>query len=321
MLDDHNDEAIRLMTHALNQGCRSGEVYAGLLNCWDEVGNPQAKLEARRRFGQKFGDLNPEAEIEFAPWLDALYTQDYAFFSQLVKHAEKPDPPLQALQIFVKAVQGIPNSGGRVSLNQTQAETQWTALLKPLAGEQQIPTLEAIALATHLFAKREKGIAALIGEYQKRLFELSGGYPAAREAHLLVLAVNTQGQKLDFPLRRYLESMPQPGNALAQLQLQVRKFGWIRSFIPFLQEALQREPQNPLLLLARATTYPLSMPEYDQLKQQGFELARRVQDAKALQAFREEEAFLNLRQTQAMLPDPKTWMILMLVPWRTCWKT
>ena len=306
MLDDHNDEAIRLMTHALEQGCRSGEVYAGLLNCWDEVGNPQAKLEARRRFGQKFGDLNPEAEIEFAPWLDALYTQDYAFFSQLVKHAEKPDPPLQALQIFVKAVQGVPNSGGRVSLNQTQAETQWTALLKPLAGEQQIPTLEAIALATHLFAKREKGIAALIGEYQKRLFELSGEYPAAREAHLLVLAVrDTQGQKLDFPLRRYLESMPQPGNALAQLQLQVRKFGWIRSFIPFLQEALQREPQNPLLLLARATTYPLSMPEYDQLKQQGFELARRVQDAKALQAFREEEAFLNLRQTQAMLPDPE----------------
>ncbi len=306
MLDDHNDEAIHLMTQALEQGCRSGEVYAGLLDCWDEVGNPQAKLEARRRFGQKFGDLNPEAEIEFAPWLDALYTQDYAFFSQLVKHAEKPDPPMQALQIFVKAVQGMPNSGGRVSLNQMQAETQWATLLKPLAGEQQIPTLEAIALATHLFAKREKGIAALIGEYQKRLFELSGEYPAAREAHLLVLAVrDTQGQKLDFPLRRYLESMPQPGNALAQLQLQVRKFGWIRSLIPFIQEALQREPQNPLLLLARATTYPLSMPEYDQLKQQGFELARRVQDAKALQAFREEEAFLNLRQTQAMMPDPE----------------
>lgn len=304
MLDDHYEEAIRLMTQALEQGCRSGEVYAGLLNCWDELGNSQAKLDARRRFGQKFGDLNPEAEIEFAPWLDALYTQNYAFFSQLVRHAKKPDPPMQALQIFVNAVQGLPNSGGRVSLNQEQAEKQWAALLKPLAGEQKIPTLEAIALATQLFAKREKGIAALVGEYQKRLFELSGEYSAAKEAHLLVLIVrDTRGQKLEFPLRRYLEAMPQPGNALAQLQLQVRKFGRIRTSIPFLTEALQREPQNPLLLLARATTYPLSTPEYDQLKQQGFELARRVQDAKALQAFREEEAFLNLRQTQAIMPD------------------
>lgn len=306
MLDDHYEEAIRLMTQALEQGCRSGEVYAGLLNCWDKLSNPQAKLETRRRFGQTFGDLNPEADIEFEPWLEALYTHDYAFFSQIVKYAEKPDPPMQALQLFVRAVQGLPNSGGKVSLNQEQAEQQWAALLKPLPGEQQIPTLEAIALATQLFAKREKGMAALVGEYQKRLFALSGEYPAAREAHLIVLAVkDTNGQKLEFPLRRYLESMPQPGNALAQLQLQVRKFGWIRTLIPFLTEALQREPQNPLLLLARATTYPLSMPEYDQVKQQGFELARRVQDAKALQAFREEEAFLTLRQTQAMMPDPK----------------
>ncbi|MGA7934171.1 MAG: tetratricopeptide repeat protein [Kovacikia sp.] len=304
MLDNHNAEAIRLMTQALEQGCRSAGVYAGLLNCWDELDNPQAKLEARRRFGKKFGDLNPEAEIEFEPWLDALYTQDYGFFSQLVKHAEQPDPPMQALQIFVKAVQGMPNSGGRVSLNQAQAEKQWATLLKPLSGEQQVPTLEAIALATQLFAKREKGIAALVGEYQKRLFALSEEYPAAKEAHLIVLAIkNTSGQKMEFPLRRYLESMPKPGNALAQLQLQVRKFGWIRTLIPFITEALQREPQNPLLLLAKATTYPLSMPEYDQLKQQGFELARRVQDAKALQAFREEEAFLNLRQTQAIMPD------------------
>ena len=304
MLDEHYDEAARLMTQALEQGCRSGEVYAGLLDCWDEVGNAQAKLDARRRFGQKFGDLNPEAEIAFEPWLEALYTRDYAFFSQLVKHAEKPTPPMQALQIFVKAVQGLPNSGGKVSLKQAQAEQQWAALLKPLSGEQKVPTLKAIALVTQLFAKREKGIAALVNEYQMRLFELSGDYPAAKEAHLIVLAVkDTSGQKLDFPLRRYLESMPQPGNALALLQLQVRKFGWFRTLIPFLTEALQREPQNPLLLLARATTYPLSMPEYEQLKQQGFELARRVQDAKALQAFREEEAFLNLRQTQAMMPD------------------
>jgi len=48
---------------------------------------------------------------------------------------------------------------------------------------------------------------------------------------------------------------------------------------------------------------PSQSANYDQFKQQGFEIARRLQDAKALQAFR-EEAFLNARMTQEF-PDPK----------------
>jgi hypothetical protein len=97
--------------------------------------------------------------------------------------------------------------------------------------------------------------------------------------------------------------MPQPGSALANIQLQARRFGEITTLVPFLDEALRREPQNPLLLLAKATTYDVDHPNYEQLKQQGFELARRLQDAKALQAFREEQAFVNDRETQSAMPD------------------
>jgi hypothetical protein len=99
--------------------------------------------------------------------------------------------------------------------------------------------------------------------------------------------------------------MPQPGNALANIQLQSRRFGEITTLVPFLDEALRREPQNPLLLLAKATTYDVDHPNYEQLKQQGFELARRLQDAKALQAFREEQAFIHDRETQSAMPDPE----------------
>jgi tetratricopeptide (TPR) repeat protein len=307
VLDDDYETATALLTQALEQGCRSGEVYVTLVDCWDELNNPQAKLETRRRFGKKFGDLNPEAEIEFAPWEEALQTVNYGFFSRLVQQEEQPDPPMRALQIFVNAAQGLTSSGDKIELNQAQSQKQWEALLKPLPGDQQVVTLKAIALAITLFAKRAKGIAALISEYQQRLVSLSGDYAAAQVAHLVVLAVKeTNFQKLEAPLRLYLQSMPQPGRALAQLQLQVRKFGWIRNLIPWLVEALEREPHNPLLLLARATTYPLSLPDYEKLKQQGFELARQVQDAEALQAFREEEAFINMRQTQAMMPNSAT---------------
>ncbi|NJO42223.1 MAG: tetratricopeptide repeat protein [Cyanobacteria bacterium CRU_2_1] len=304
--EEKHEEAVKLLTQALEQGCRYEEVYGVLLGSLDELNNPQAKVEVRRRFGKYFGDLNPEAEIKFATWLDALYTRTYAFFSRLVQPEKNPDPPLRACQIFVEAVQGSPTSGGKVSLNQEQAKQQWDALLDTISGEPQIPTLQAIALCTYLFAKREKGIAALINHYTQRLFELSSEFPQAREAHLVVLAVKeTNLKKLESPIRSYLDTMPQPGNALAQIQLQVRRFGWSRNLISFLEAALKQEPQNPLLLLARATTYPLSMPQYEELKQQGFEIARRIQDAKALQAFREEQAFLNLREAQSIMPNPE----------------
>lgn len=300
------EEAVKLLAQALEEGCQYEEVYGTLLSCWDELDNPQAKQEARRRFGKHFGDLNPETEVKIPPWLDALYTQSYPFFSRLVQAEQKPNPPLRACQIFVKAVQSPPNSGGRVSLDQVEAKQHWDALLKELSGEQQIPTLQAIALSIQLFAKREKGIAALVNQYALRLFNLGDQYPQAKEAHLVILAVKeTNSKKLEFPIRSYLDTMPQPGNALAQIQLQVRHFGWSRVLIPFIEEALKREPQNPLLLLARATTYPVTMPEYEELKQQGFEIARRLQDAKALQAFREEQAFLTLRQAQTIMPEPE----------------
>lgn len=305
-MEEKYEEAVKLLSQALEQGCRYDEVYGALLRCWDELENPQAKAEARRRFGKHFGDVNPEAEVEFAPWLDALYTQSHPFFSRLVQAEEKPDPPMRACQIFVAAVQSSPNSGGRVTLNQEQAKQQWDKLLEELSGEQQIQTLQAIALSIQLFAKREKGIAALINQYALKIFALGDQYTQAREAHLVVLAVKeTNPKKLEPPIRSYLDTTPQPGNALAQIQLQVRRFGWSKNLIPLLEEALKREPQNPLLLLARATTYPVTMSQYEELKQQGFEIARRLQDAKALQAFREEQAFLTLRQTQEFLPAPE----------------
>ncbi|MBE9007056.1 tetratricopeptide repeat protein [Fortiea sp. LEGE XX443] len=303
--EENYHEAIALLTQAIEGGCRYEEVYATLLACWQELGDKQAHNEARRRFGKHFGDFNVETEVEILPWVDALSTLSYPFFSRLVQTEDEKDPAIGACQIFVNAVQSPPNSGGRVSLNQKAATQQWDTLLEKVSGDEQIPVLQAIALSIHLFAKREKGIAALISQYMQRLFNISGEHPEARVAHLVVLAVKESSpQKLEYPVQFYLDTMPQPGNALANIQLQARRFGWITTLIPALEEALRREPQNPLLLLARATTYPINQPQYEQLKQEGFELARRLQDAKALQAFREEQAFLAAKETQRIMPDP-----------------
>ncbi|MBR8833950.1 MAG: tetratricopeptide repeat protein [Stigonema ocellatum SAG 48.90 = DSM 106950] len=302
---ENYQEAIALLTQAIEGGCRYEEVYGILLRCWDELEDKQGRNEARRRFGKYFGDVSVDTEVETLPWVEALSTLSYPFFSHLVHRGDQKDPALDACRIFVNAVQGSPTSGGRVSLNQVAAAHSWETLLQKLTGNEQIPVLQAIALSLHLFAKREKGIAALTNQYVQKLFGLSAEHPEAKVAHLVVLAVKEGNpQKLDVPLRAYLDTMPQPGNALANIQLLVRRFGCIATLIPTLDEALRREPQNPLLLLARATTYPVEHPNYEQFKQQGFELARRLQDAKALQAFREEQAFLSEQETHAIMPDP-----------------
>lgn len=307
VLDENYEEAIPLLTQALEGGCRSEEVYQTLIDTLQDRGDSEAAIEARRRFGKKFGDLNPEANTELPAWIEALSTHHYPLFRRLVKEGNEQDPAMRACQIFINAA-GELTPGSKIPLHQTRAIQEWNRLLNDLSAKEQVPTLQAIALAIILFAKREKGIAALINQYMARLIELANRQPEARMAYLMLLAVKERdSKKLEIPLEFYLSSQPQPGNALALIQLQARLYTPrnLQNPIlrPFLDTALQQEPQNPLLLLAKATTYPANSPSYQQFKQQGFEIARRLQNAKALQAFRQEEAFLNAQMTQEFLPN------------------
>jgi tetratricopeptide (TPR) repeat protein len=201
LLEKHYDEATRLLTQALEEGCRSTEVYGALIDTWKKLGNPEAALEIRRRFGKKFGDLSPEAEVEVLPWVDALSTRSYPFFSRLVQGASENDPASRACQIFVESAQGETKTGEKIILNQPQATQKWDALLQAISSKEQVPTVQAIALCLQLFAKREKGIAALITKYMLKLFDLGAEHPAAREAHLVILALKERDhKKLQIPL-------------------------------------------------------------------------------------------------------------------------
>jgi hypothetical protein len=67
---------------------------------------------------------------------------------------------------------------------------------------------------------------------------------------------------------------------------------------------LSHDSQNPLLLLAKATTFSPSSQPYQQFRSAGFELARRLQDPKALEAFRMEDRYLNQQKIQSFMPMP-----------------
>jgi hypothetical protein len=123
--------------------------------------------------------------------------------------------------------------------------------------------------------------------------------PEASLAHLMLLPLkNLPAERLAVAVTAALRRSPQPGNLLAQAQLRLSWFGHNRALAPFIEDHLRQEPQNPLLLLAKATLYPRSSPEYKTFYDQGFEIARRLQDVAALQACREEEWFKSQDMTR-----------------------
>jgi tetratricopeptide (TPR) repeat protein len=303
--EDRNEEAIELLMKALEQGCKLEQVYLGLQDCLEETGRKSEILDIRKRYGKNFGDLNAVAEVEMAEWIEALSTQNYEFFSGLIPKPKSTDPAVRACQIFREFAHGNPTGTGKISIHQDNAIAAWDKLLATLDPVNQVTTLQAIALCLEILAKRDKGIAALITRYMLKITDLNPKVPAATIAHLIVLATKEKtAAKLQVPVSLYLNTQANPTNALAQLQLQVRWFGSGLSLRSLLDRALIQEPQNPLLLLAKATTYHFNTLAYRKLHEQGFELARQLQDATALQAFRLEEHYKQTQDVQKSLPNP-----------------
>jgi tetratricopeptide (TPR) repeat protein len=297
-------QVIPLLTKALEGGCTSNDVYEGLLQELERQGDANALKDARRRFGKAFGDLNVDNEVSIESWIEALSTQDYWTFEELVTDSTRKDPALKACRIFIESAEGEPNSSNRVGLKQPIAIAQWDKLLESLPSQDRVPVLQAIFLSLQLYAKRQKGIAALQTKYQQQLFALIPQHPEAQLAHLMLHVVKGLApERLMGPLQLYLETAAQPGTALAQLQLKARCFAQTDVLRPSLDDALRREPQNPQLLLAKATTYPLENENYKKFHEEGFELARRIQDTQALQAFREEEFFQSTQIASDIMPD------------------
>ncbi|MGF1569074.1 MAG: hypothetical protein ACFCVD_13560 [Nodosilinea sp.] len=303
-VNDRETEAIALMTRALEAGCQYGEVYAVLVECLDEQGDQAAVQDIRQRFGSQFGDIVVDQALNLPDWVESLSQRDFDLFADYATESEGDNPPLMACNIFVAAADDQPSANQRVGFNHAFARQRWNQLLKSLPPEQSIETLQAIGLLLLLFPKRQKGLAALQAEYLKQLTDLVHDHPAARMAHVIILAVKGEKpERLRPVLSDYLATTANPALALAQLQLQVRWFADTDSLRPWLQEALAKDSQNALLLLAQATTFPIRQPEYRALIDQGFDIARRVQDTEALKAYRQEEAFRAGLEARDFLPE------------------
>ncbi|NJL44750.1 MAG: tetratricopeptide repeat protein [Leptolyngbyaceae cyanobacterium SM2_3_12] len=289
--DDKNQAAIPLLTQALEEGCRFEEVYTALLECLE--GDREALKAARRKFGKHFGDTGVDTEVDIPAWVEALSFRFYGVMESFVNDHGTLTPPLQALQIFLDSAKDEPSSSQKVSLDLEAAVPQWDELLRSHSPQEQVEILKAIYLVIQQHARRnQKGISALQNRYSQQIFALTPTVPEASLAHLMLLPLkNLSAERLELAVTLALRQSAQPGHLLAQAQLQLSWFGPNQALAPWIEEQLRQEPQNPLLLLAKASLYPRRSREYQTFYDQGFELARRLQDAPALQACREEEWF------------------------------
>lgn len=293
--------AIPLLTQALEAGCQFEEVYRALTQCL--AADKETLKSVRRKFGKHFGDIGVDTEVDIPAWVEALSFQHYGVMAEFVNNPKTPTPPLKALQIFLDSAQDEPSSSQKISLDLETAVPQWDELLRSHSPSEQVEILKAIYLVIQQHARRnQKGIVAQQNRYAQQIFDLIPTVPEANLAHLLLLPLkHLSAERLATAATAALRRSPQPGNLLAQAQLQLSWFGPNRVLAPLIEEQLRQEPQNPLLLLAKATLYPRSSPEYKTFYEQGFEIARRLQDTTALQACREEEWFKSQALTRQVV--------------------
>lgn len=297
-LQDDYPTAISLMTQALEAGCQFREVYAALLKCLQ--GDRETLRSVRRQYGKRFDDFAIETEPTIPVWVEALSFQYYDVMADFVLEFELPPPPVEALQIFLDSAQNEPGNSQRVNFDLTAAGTQWDELLRSHPPETQIEILKAIYLVIQQHARRnQKGVMAQQARYAQKIFELIPAVPGANLAHLMLLPLKKlSDERLAAAVTAALRQSAQPGMLLAQAQLQLSWFGPNRALAPFVETYLRQDPQNPLLLLAKAALHPRSSPEYETFYHQGFELARRLQDETALEACRNEEWFKAQEMTR-----------------------
>ncbi|MEL4895841.1 tetratricopeptide repeat protein [Crocosphaera sp. Alani8] len=292
LIEGKTEESIGMLRRALEEGCDSVDVYQMLREALEEIEDREALEEIRSSFGRRFGDMGGELEVLLPVWEEALSEESYEKFERKVKEAKLKKPEMSACRIFISETIRE-TRGAQVKLRLESAQEKWEELLKKLPAKEQIGVIETIGVSLVRYGKRQKGRASLIDDYVKRLWEYAQEEEKARKAHLVLLIVKgSQAQKWPNYLRQYLRKTTQPNQALGQLQLKVRRYGNGTGLKEFIEVALENNPQNPLLRLALATGFPPESLEYHKLSEEGFELARRLQDKESLKAWREEEGFV-----------------------------
>lgn len=296
------EESVELLTQALKKGSRFQEIYTILCQALAE--NPTALKEIRQKYGPAFGDAGAESEVEIPDWVEALGFQHYRTMAQFISDETKTSAPIEACRMFLSAAIDEPSSGQKITLDQEQAVAEWENFLAAHSPTEQVEIIKAIYLIVQQHAKRnQKGIVALQRSYLKKMADLSKQQvPGADVGYLLLQAIaSTNPDATTKVVTAVLKRTIEPSKTLAQAQLEIRQFGQNIALKTFIEAQLKKDPQNPLLLLAAATLYKRESAQYDTFYERGFELARRLQDAEALQAYRAEDWWVAQERTRRIV--------------------
>ena len=288
----HDEAAIPMLRQALEAGSEFEEIYIALCQALEP--DPAALKAVRQKYGRRFGDTGVETEVDLPDWVEALSFQHYNTMAQFVRARPQAAPPLNALRIFIDAAEDEASSGQKITLNQSQANAQWEKLLAAHTATEQVEIVKAIYLTVQQHGKRnQKGMVALQRSYLNKMAQLLEQQVSGADVGYVMLSAiaSPDPKKLEPIVAPVLNRAIQPAQTLARTQLEIRRFEPSRALRFFIEDWRKKEPQNPLLLLASATLHPRDSGQYQTFYDKGFEIARRLQDAEALQAFREEDWF------------------------------
>jgi len=297
MADKEDAKAIDLFTRGLEAGVHNEQAYRALLALlWDQ---PEELKRIKKQFAKDYGDVEFVQEVEFPEWIYLGMGESIQQSKRIVsdKREDIKKIPLgygllEVHSIFMDYIN--PDlTYKRASLDLENLEDlkgRWDTLLDKLPQEYRVKAIQLMFVYLTKFVSPQKGFAAVANSYLNKLKDLGTQDPEAEFAYIAMLAIKDVAKStLDKVLKPYLNEISQPHKTLAELQLHVRYFTTTQALLPAIDKALGNDSQNPLLLLAKATTFTSTSADHDMLQKKSFELARNLQDQTALQRLREEE--------------------------------
>ena len=297
--DEENLKAIDFFTRGLEAGIKDEDVYLLLILLLKKEGQIEELNRIKKLFAKDYEDeVIPTVDIPEWIYLgmgDGIQSMERIIESR--KNTLQKNPLGAGLLPLYNTFMRYKDENylqKRLSVNLKSLQRDFNTVLETIAPEYQVKALQIIILYLAKFVTRQKGIAGVVNFYLDQLEKRGKSDPEAHFAYIAMLAIkNVAKSTLDKVLVPYLNQSIQPHQALADLQFHVRYFVTTKAFLPAINQALAKDSQNPLLLLAKATTFPHSSPDYKQFREQSFELARRLQDQRALERLREEDALIN----------------------------
>ncbi len=268
----------------------SDVTYDNLKSLYSKNNYQDKLLKLREKYGKEFDDeIIPDQTLRLYLG-NALSSKDSEYLDEIYQERMEKNHPLDPLVEFIidlfdenydlaKRQKANVNEKKLDSIfNSTLANLKPDSFFKPLVYELTILALNGFNLKT----KAKK----MLNQWEKILQSKTDSKTHYKSYFIVQCILNKPEKHIEAELAKLLRKFAQPLNHLIELQMVLYSYGHYGTLRKNLKEPLDKDPENPGLLLAYATSFSENSTDHDIYFQKGLKLAGKLQDTEVLNYYK-----------------------------------